>query len=129
MFAMTDPFFALMMLRNLGPEYIVWDKAGSIAYEARPWRRVRALPASCVRVARARKATAHGARYEPTFHVRIVDREGETVAEVEKTLVHPAPPRPPARAGSARRHARRRRAGRGRGTRDRGRNPAPAALR
>ena len=26
LFAMTDPFFALMMLRNLGPDYVVWDK-------------------------------------------------------------------------------------------------------
>jgi acyl-coenzyme A thioesterase PaaI-like protein len=87
MFAMTDPFFALMMLRNLGPDYIVWDKAGSIAY-LRPGRgdvfaHFR-LPAAAV--ARARKATAHGARHEPTFRVRIVDRDGETVAEAEKTL-------------------------------------------
>ena len=62
LFAMTDPFFALMMLRNLGPEYVVWDKAGSIAYR-RPGRgdvfaHFR-LPASAI--ARARRATAHGA--------------------------------------------------------------------
>lgn len=87
MFAMTDPFFALMMLRNLGPGYVVWDKAAAIAYR-RPGRgdvvaRFR-LPASAI--ARARKATAHGARHEPTSRVRIVDRAGETVAEVDKTL-------------------------------------------
>jgi acyl-coenzyme A thioesterase PaaI-like protein len=102
MFAMTDPFFALMMLRNLGPEYIVWDKAGSIAYRKPGRGDVFAhfrLPASAV--ARARKATAHGARYEPTFHVRIVDRQGVTVAEVEKTLYirrRPAAAPPEARA-------------------------------
>jgi len=102
LFAMTDPFFALMMLRNLGPEYVVWDKAGSIAYR-RPGRgdvfaHFR-LPASAI--ARARRATAHGERHEPTFRVRIVDRDGETVAEVEKTLYirrRPAAPALPARA-------------------------------
>jgi acyl-coenzyme A thioesterase PaaI-like protein len=110
MFAMTDPFFALMMLRNLGPEYVVWDKAGSIAYRKPGRGDVFAhfrLPASAI--ARARKATAHGARHEPTFRVRIVDRGGETVAEVEKTLyirrrtVAAPPPQGTARKAPARR--------------------------
>ena len=95
MFAMTDPFFALMMLRNLGPEYVVWDKAGSIAYRKPGRGDVFAhfrLPASAV--ARARKATAHGARYEPTFRVRVVDGDGETVADVEKTLYIRRRPQP-----------------------------------
>ena len=58
MFAMTDPFFALMMLRNLGPEYVVWDRAGAIRY-LKPGRgdvyaRFRLAAAA---VARARAAT------------------------------------------------------------------------
>jgi hypothetical protein len=110
MFAMTDPFFAPMMLRNLGPEYVVWDKAGSIAYRKPGRGDVFAhfrLPASAI--ARARKATAHGARHEPTFRVRIVDSDGETVAEVEKTLyirrrtVAAPPPQGTARKAPARR--------------------------
>ena len=32
LFAMTDPFYMLMLLHNLGPDYIVWDKAGSIEF-------------------------------------------------------------------------------------------------
>ena len=87
MFAMTDPFFALMMLHSLGPGYIVWDKAGSIRYR-KPGRgnvyaRFR-LPAAAI--ARARRVTARGAKHEPTFRVSIVDRDDEIVAEVEKTL-------------------------------------------
>ncbi len=87
MFAMTDPFFALMMLQNLGPEYIVWDKAGSIRY-LRPGRGdVFArflLPEQDVQ--RARRATARGGKHEPTFDVAITDQRGATVARVEKTL-------------------------------------------
>ena len=32
LYAMTDPFFMLMVLKNLGPGYIVWDKQGEIEY-------------------------------------------------------------------------------------------------
>jgi len=34
LFAMTDPFYAIMLMRNLGREYLVWDKAASIEYLA-----------------------------------------------------------------------------------------------
>jgi len=87
MFAMTDPFFALMMLHNLGPEYVVWDRAGAIRY-VKPGRgdvfaRFRLAAAA---VARARAATTRGRKHEPTFTVAVVDRDGETIAEVDKTL-------------------------------------------
>ena len=87
MFAMTDPFFALMMLRNLGPDYVVWDRAAAIRY-VQPGRGdvVARFRLSAAAIARARKATAGGARYEPVFRVRVTDRRGETIAEVEKTL-------------------------------------------
>ena len=87
MFAMTDPFFALMMLRNLGAGYVVWDKSGSIDYR-RPGRgdvfAHFVLPAAAV--ARAKRATAGGGKHEPAFHVRIQDTGGETIAEVTKIL-------------------------------------------
>jgi acyl-coenzyme A thioesterase PaaI-like protein len=87
LFAMADPFFALMMLQNLGPGYVVWDKAASIRYR-KPGRAdvFARFRLSAAAIARARKATAHGAKHEPTFRVQIVDRAGDVVAEVEKTL-------------------------------------------
>ncbi|HQR11039.1 MAG TPA: DUF4442 domain-containing protein [Casimicrobiaceae bacterium] len=87
MFAMTDPFFALMMLRNLGPDYVVWDRAAAIRY-VQPGRGavVARFRLSAAAIARARRATAGGARYEPVFRVRVTDRHGETVAEVDKML-------------------------------------------
>ncbi len=87
LFAMTDPFFALMMLYNLGPDYVVWDKAATIRY-LRPGRGdVRArFELSAAAIARARRATARGAAHEPTFRATIVDRDDALVAEVDKTL-------------------------------------------
>jgi len=32
LFAMTDPFYMLMIMKNLGSEYIVWDKRSEIEY-------------------------------------------------------------------------------------------------
>ena len=32
LFAMTDPFYMLMVMANLGRNYIVWDKAANIRY-------------------------------------------------------------------------------------------------
>jgi glycerophosphoryl diester phosphodiesterase len=34
LYAMTDPFFMIMLLHNLGGDYLVWDKSGSIEYVA-----------------------------------------------------------------------------------------------
>src|SRR5437879_103767 len=33
LFAMTDAFYMLMLMANLGRDYIVWDKAASIRYK------------------------------------------------------------------------------------------------
>jgi acyl-coenzyme A thioesterase PaaI-like protein len=32
LFAMTDPFFMIMAMKNLGKKYIVWDKRGEIEF-------------------------------------------------------------------------------------------------
>ena len=87
LYAMTDPFFMIMMMKNLGPGYIVWDKAGTVRF-LKPARgtvtaRFR-LPEEHVEEARAR--TADGAKHEPRFRVEIVDQQGVIVADVEKTL-------------------------------------------
>ena len=104
MFAMTDPFFALMMLHNLGSDYVVWDRAGAIRY-LKPGRgNVFAhFRLAAAAIARARAATTRGRKHEPTFTVAIVDGDGATIAEVDKTL-YPAvaaPDSPAAKAAAA----------------------------
>ncbi|HXS50965.1 MAG TPA: DUF4442 domain-containing protein [Usitatibacter sp.] len=87
LFAMTDPFFMILMMKNLGPEYIVWDKQGTVRFLKPARGTVTArfvLPEA--RIDEARAATAAGEKFEPTFRVDIVDAAGVTVADVEKTL-------------------------------------------
>jgi acyl-coenzyme A thioesterase PaaI-like protein len=87
LYAMADPFFALMMMHCLGPGYVVWDKAGVIRYRKPGRGTVHAhFRLTKKAVDDARRATRDGARYEPVFQVGIVDAAGEVVAEVEKTL-------------------------------------------
>ena len=87
LYAMTDPFFMVMMMNILGRDYIVWDKAGTVRYLKPARGTVTAhfrIDESAVE--RAREATANGEKYEPTFKVEIVDADGVVVADVEKTL-------------------------------------------
>ena len=87
LFAMTDPFFMILMMKNLGPEYVVWDKQGTVRFLKPARGTVTArfvLPEE--RIDEARSATAGGAKFEPAFRVDIVDAEGTVVADVEKIL-------------------------------------------
>jgi acyl-coenzyme A thioesterase PaaI-like protein len=87
LYAMTDPFYMLMLMQALGPGYIVWDQAARIEF-LRPGRgTVRArfrLPEA--EVARLRAEAASGAPLRPVYTVEVRDEQDELVARVEKTL-------------------------------------------
>ncbi len=87
LYAMCDPFFALMLIERLGPEYVVWDTAAAIRF-VRPGRgTVRAtFDIAPERVEEIRRAADGGAVVEPEFTAAVLDARGDTVAEVEKTL-------------------------------------------
>ena len=87
LYSMTDPFFMLMMMKNLGPDYIVWDKAAVITFRRPGKGTVTAafrLLQSQLDEAAAR--TQGGAKYCPIFTVDVVDQADQAVARVEKEL-------------------------------------------
>jgi acyl-coenzyme A thioesterase PaaI-like protein len=87
LYAMTDPFFAIMVFRNLGNDYLVWDKSGSIDYIAPGRGTVSArFHLGERRIAEIRAAAAGGAKVLPEFEVDIRDAGGGLVARVKKTL-------------------------------------------
>jgi acyl-coenzyme A thioesterase PaaI-like protein len=87
LFAMTDPLHMIMMMQNLGSDYIVWDKAGTVSFLKPAKGSVTArFTLDPAEVEKARAATAGGGKYEPKFRVDIVDADGVVVADVEKTL-------------------------------------------
>ncbi|MDE2093051.1 MAG: DUF4442 domain-containing protein [Burkholderiales bacterium] len=87
LYAMTDPFFMIMLLHNLGGDYLVWDKAGSIEYVA-PGRGVVTAHFRLTdeRIAEIRAQAAAGGKVFPEFEVEVKDEAGEVVARVRKIL-------------------------------------------
>ncbi len=87
LYSMADPFYMLILIDALGPGYVVWDKSAAIRFR-RPGRgTVTArfeIPAG--EVDAVRRAADSGEKVEPLFTARILDADGEMVAEVEKRL-------------------------------------------
>ena len=97
LFAMTDAFYMLMLMANLGREYIVWDKAATIRYRKPGRGRVRAeFRLNDAQVDDIREKLKTLPKYEPVFTVEVKDEQGTVIAEVEK-VIHirrkDAPPR------------------------------------
>ena len=87
LYAMCDPWFMLIMMRGLGSDYIVWDKAASIKF-IRPGRgTVKAVfQISQEKIEEIRAAADGGGKVEPVFSVDVTDEQGRVVAQVEKLL-------------------------------------------
>ncbi len=87
LFAMTDAWYMIMLLHNLGPEYYVWDKSASIDYITPGRGTLRAhfhLDENALQLIRAQ--TAHGEKYLPEFTVEILNADKQLVARVVRTL-------------------------------------------
>ena len=88
LYAMTDPFYMLMLMANLGRDYIVWDKAASIRYRKPGKGTVRAeFRLSDAQLDDIRDKLKTLPKYELAFTVEVKDEQGEVVAAVEK-LIH-----------------------------------------
>lgn len=87
LYAMCDPWFMLILMRLLGENYIVWDKAASIQFR-RPGRgtvKVRFhIPRE--REEQIRAEADQSTKIEPTFSVDVMDEQGQVIAQVEKLL-------------------------------------------
>ena len=110
LFAMTDAFYMLMLMANLGRDYIVWDKAASIRYRKPGKGTVRAeFRLTDAQLDDIRDKLKTLPKYEPTFQVEVKDESGEVVAAVEKLLhvrkkqdVAPSEPAKPAQEAKIR---------------------------
>lgn len=87
LYSLADPFYMLMLIENLGPDYIVWDKSASIRFR-RPGRgTVRAsFRLTQQQLDEIRQALLTEDKVEPTFTVEIRDESGLIIAEVQKLL-------------------------------------------
>jgi len=87
LYSMTDPFFMLILVENLGRDYVVWDKAATIRFKKPGKGTVRAhFKLTHEQIEQVRAQADALDKYEPTFTVNILNKAGEVVAEVEKLL-------------------------------------------
>lgn len=87
MYGAVDPVYMLMLIRTLGPEYVVWDKSASIRFR-RPGRSTlfARFTLDEAELDAIRAATADGSSTDRVYRVELVDAAGTVHAEVEKTL-------------------------------------------
>jgi hypothetical protein len=87
LYTMCDPFFMVILINNLGPGYVVWDKAATIRFKKPGKGVVKAtFHISQERIEEIRgQANAQG-KVEPQFQVMVKDSQGNVIAEVDKLL-------------------------------------------
>jgi len=87
LYAAVDPFYMIMLIQTLGPDYVVWDKAASIRFR-KPGRSTLfarfLLPESETDEIRRLLETA--ASIDRRYRIEWKDAEGVVHAEVEKTI-------------------------------------------
>lgn len=86
-YAAVDPIYMLMLIRRLGPEFVVWDKAASIEFK-KPGRET--LHARFVigddELAGIRAALDTQRSVDRNYLVELVDASGAVCAQVEKII-------------------------------------------
>jgi hypothetical protein len=87
LFAMVDPFWMLLAMHRLGPDYYVWDKAGAIDFVAPGRADVYAhFHLDDATLGELREAAASGDKVLRWFENDITTASGEVVARVRKQL-------------------------------------------
>lgn len=87
LYSMTDPFYMLMLIKMLGPAYIVWDKGASIDFKKPGTTKVYArFRLSKDQIDQFKAELEHSKKIEPILKVDITDDKGELIAVVTKIL-------------------------------------------
>jgi hypothetical protein len=89
LYSMADPFFMVMLIENLGKDYIVWDKSASIRFKKPGRGTVSAsfrLLEPQIREIKQALNSPEKEKIERVFTVEVKDESGSVVAQIEKLL-------------------------------------------
>ena len=87
MYAAVDPVYMIMLIKTLGPGYIVWDKAASIRFRKPARTKLYAhfqMPPEELDAIRV--SLTPGGSIDRVYRVELTDRAGTVHAEMEKTI-------------------------------------------
>jgi acyl-coenzyme A thioesterase PaaI-like protein len=87
LYSMTDPFFMLMLIENLGRDYIVWDKSANIRFK-RPGKGTvfASFRLSDQQIQEIKEALISQEKIDRIFAVDVKDESGTIIAEVQKQV-------------------------------------------
>lgn len=87
MYGAVDPVYMVMLIKVLGPGYVVWDKAATIHFR-KPGRSTlhATFTLDDAELAAIRAALETERAVDRTYRVDLVDAEGVVHAEVEKVI-------------------------------------------
>lgn len=87
LYAMCDPFYMFILMKNLGPDYIVWDKAAKIDFVKPGKGIVRAtFEIAEEELNLTKDIIAKKRKTDRVYHTEVKAEDGSLVAKVEKTL-------------------------------------------
>lgn len=87
MYAAVDPIFMIMLIKLLGPAYVVWDKAASIRFKKPGKSTLSARFVIDEAETEAIKAELAGRpAIDRVYQIDLVDHDGVVHASVEKTI-------------------------------------------
>ena len=87
MYGAIDPIYMLMLMKILGPEYTVWDKAANIRFR-RPGRGTlyAEFHLEEEEVSEIRQLAEEEKSIDRTYSLELKDETGVTYAQIEKTI-------------------------------------------
>lgn len=87
LYSMTDPFFMLLIMNNLGNDYVVWDKSAEVDFIKPGKGKVSVeFALTDAMLEDIRIHTERGEKYLPEYLVEVKDEPGDVVARVNKVL-------------------------------------------
>ncbi len=87
LYSMTDPWYMLMLIKNLGPEYIVWDKGATIDFKKPGRSKVRAeFRLTQELIDKIKAEVEEKVKVNWHFLVEIFDEENSVIATVDKIV-------------------------------------------
>ncbi len=87
LYGAVDPIYMLMLIKRLGPDYVVWDKSATIQFKKPGRETLRArFIISDEELAAIRAALETQRSVDRTYSVDLVDSSGTVCATVEKII-------------------------------------------
>lgn len=86
-YSMTDPFYMLMIINNLGPDFIVWDKAASIDFKKPGKTKLFAeFRIDDGLLKNIKEMVAAQGKFVFDLPVEVKDTQGQLIASIQKTI-------------------------------------------